>query len=887
MPSKASTGKLTPSRKKRRKRQAQAVLPARASEAPDIDSVHREPESSAESGAKDSRSPKNTRSDLSCNVCRRHFSARKHLNRHLANPRLHQKNHKCAECGEAFYQFEELKSHLSDTGHTRSVPQSRRSQGTFTTKEKAKLDQFKRRFCNDNSLSEFEFNTLMTLLGRRGGSEWPNPDVTRAEFRDMFYNVLPDRSIKSMNRYRERHFQNVEQDTEWTEEQISELRDLVNERGHKWVDIGRRLGRTQDSVHQKWKNRIRQGDAQRFQRWEESERKALIVAVQECKKAAGVAQDFSSDDKVNWTAVSDRLDRTRNAQQCSTFWKRVYRPREEAKARGEEVKPFGRARSKPEPTMSRRHSRRRVTRGGEEIEVVTPRRKVKSAMYVTECDDEETSGQDTRLKEGKRHPRSEQKYSASQESNASEQDAGSTEDTRTTERQPFDESDDAEEEDGDSVEDEPPTRKTQRKGEIDPMTSSPAAVRNPPELQPASSQKMSGSFQAVNRPQHEAAASLRWSGTRNATPKNPSVAISSPRSQRGPSLLPLSKRTPRQVTSLTQVFNDTQGPTSARTPGHITPGERSIEQRPSPDIEMRLQPLQQGSPAMKDDSDNEDAIEPSETAGPSTSEFAVYESEAESSDERQSDHKFSSAVLHPAMDGVAEGETETDSDFEAQNRNDEQPPQMFSSAAIPMEATEPSGVESSSEEEYEETEDGTEEKSQAEEGSEAEEKSKVEESEASEASEESKAAENDDPPQMFTSAFPEQEGDSPKPDQNRFSSSSSSSSKASSTTSSDARTILPNEPNDTESGGETSSSDSDSDSDGDESMVEAAQGDFFANLEASAEKVLLQRANIEGRKLGVHGNVRGQGRSATTKGSSSNVASMKRKLVYAVSSGSS
>jgi hypothetical protein len=821
-PSRTPNEMLTSISKKNRKVKRRSVVPLQANKDQDEHSNHREPGYSEASEEDETRLRAGTESELTCTVCGRQFRNQQHLMRHMRNLNVHKKRHTC-ECKESFFRQDDLERHQKDSGHKSKVSLAT---GPFTDKEKAKLARFKRRICNDYSVSEFDFNTLMTLLGRRDGSEWPNPDVTRAELRGMFYEVLPDRNRKSLNRYRERYFQNVEQDTEWTEEQINDLKNLVQEKGRKWVEIAEKLGRTQDSVYQKWKNKIRQGDAQRFERWEEGEKEALVLAVRECKIAAKVPLDFSSDDKVNWTAVSDRLGKTRNAQQCSTFWKRVYRPREEAKARGQDIRPLPSGRSKSEPAKSRHQTRRTVTRDGKSVEVITPRRKIKSAMYVTDTDEEiNVSVGNTQLKNGNQKSNLEAHSMTSSQGTESEQDENGVEEADTEEQERSDEDEDEDRSDNNGEIDSS-SKRSQQKRLIEVLIPPPASSKHSPEQQTI----LNGSFRGVNRRNHEPNRPPGPNRT-NHSIDSEAVPLRSSQTPNTPRLPSISKRTPRQVTTLSQAFNNTQAPTSARTAGCTTPSMRTREDQPSPKIQIQPRPLLEEElsvlePEEEDDDGDAQQQEPREHRGAAS---AIYDNEAEHSNEEQPPEIFSSAAPFP--DGV---ESTTASDSASQLSDDEQPPQMFTSVA-PGVQNDSEAVDSGSEESEEEEE--------------VEEPPPMFSSAApplplpetarqahnTHGSDTEEAEEDDEsPPKMFTSALPDQDPAA------RSEASSSSG---------DAPTIFPDESDSNDGGPDEGSTGTgpgtDSGGHGDQSIVDAAQGDFFANLEASARKVRSFRQDPE------------------------------------------
>ncbi|KAL8920778.1 MAG: hypothetical protein Q9172_004349 [Xanthocarpia lactea] len=718
--------KLTPARKRRKKNRPRLIptasdpeegdIPDPDVEDDDIYSIGHDEEASPVLGKKKPPLHNAIKRDLVCHVCRRKFSNKKHLERHMANPRIHEKRHKCRICEKMFYQLADLRHHQNDADHkSKNAPRVGEARGAFTEKEKAKLNRFKQRFCDDYAVTEYEFNNLMTLMGRRKPEkDWPNPDVTISELRDMFYSVLPDRSRKSLNRYRERYFQNVEQDTTWTEEQVNELRELVEEKGSKWVEIAEILGRTQDSVYQKWKNRIRQGDAQRFDRWEEDEREALIVAVRECKRAVGLAQDFSSDDKINWTAVSDRLGRRRNAQQCSHFWRHVYRPREEAIAQGEKARPFRQGWNKLEPTKMRRESCRRSTRGTESVEVITPRRKVKSAPRITASDEEEASGQEDRV-EHSRKKKSLRSERVAMASGNVEQLVQDNDDEQNEVPDPQQQSNGDPEEgiNGNAVF-ETPSKKPKKKRLIDSMASSPAVLRDTPNLQRGTTRQSNSSLRTSNRQQQQSSVSPRRVKPKPSSISRISVVIPPPRAPKTPHLpSPPPTRTPRHVTSLSQAFDNTQAPTSAITTEKTTSGMHLIEEeRPSPEIEMRLQPLrQERSEHSQPDENGVDQLpeqqqqQINESALPSQPDFKVYDSEAEHSDDGEPPQMFSSGdLLERLTDTLAEGQSQEELDTGASHSDNEEPPQMFSSDAPIYDGEDLAGAESDGDSEKENVE---------------------------------------------------------------------------------------------------------------------------------------------------------------------------------------
>ena len=99
----------------------------------------------------------------------------------------------------------------------------------------------------------------------------------------------------------------------------------MNELGPKWIEIGLRLNRTQDSVTQRYKKKLKDRDAVRHGTWSSHENETLAKAIEEIKDELGLAKIPDTDEKISWAEVSKRIGGIRTAHQCSTHWHRVQR----------------------------------------------------------------------------------------------------------------------------------------------------------------------------------------------------------------------------------------------------------------------------------------------------------------------------------------------------------------------------------------------------------------------------------------------------------------------------------------------------------------------------------------------------------------------------------
>ncbi|KAJ9611231.1 hypothetical protein H2200_004414 [Cladophialophora chaetospira] len=267
---------------------------------------------------------------VECIRCHKSFASEDSLRKHQEKPSAHVGLLKCQRCSEEFYATAALARHEKDTGHGKGNGSQGRI-GAFSQNEVNKLNRWRHQFCEYHNITEFDFNEMMTDTLERGqAANWRWTFVKRAEFLKEYVNVLPSRNKRSMLRYRERNFQNLEGMKNWTAEDDSELVRLQKELGSKWSEISRRLGRNVDAVSQRWRHKLRYGDVETGE-WSRAEDVKFRNILNDLRGEED--GDDVQDHQIPWNKVSEQMG-TRSAQQCSNH----YRAMHSKKQRGKWVK---------------------------------------------------------------------------------------------------------------------------------------------------------------------------------------------------------------------------------------------------------------------------------------------------------------------------------------------------------------------------------------------------------------------------------------------------------------------------------------------------------------------------------------------------------------------
>lgn len=255
---------------------------------------------------------------------------------------------------------------LADTSAARGPRKGKKDKmiGFFAASEVRALETFKLKFCNEHGISSERFDRMVQHVDRRKDSGWPIDEniIKKPEFWQRIYDVLPSRDRRSVYRFMKRHFQDSSQKPHhWTHEQDDELIDLVGQYGPKFAHIAKMLGRVEDDVVQRWKNRLEHRSTMRRGAWSEEEVRGLLNALQDSwnklkKDGQNVGRDIYEMDEglISWGTVSNKLQNWRSRQQCADKWRKIRRKIMGKRSTGNqdavydpawEAKPQGRAKS--------------------------------------------------------------------------------------------------------------------------------------------------------------------------------------------------------------------------------------------------------------------------------------------------------------------------------------------------------------------------------------------------------------------------------------------------------------------------------------------------------------------------------------------------------------
>jgi hypothetical protein len=253
-----------------------------------------------------------------CTTCHRMFKRESMLKKHLATAKIHSNLYGCQECSEQFWSSNLLARHQTATGHGKENGPRGRT-GAFSETEVRKLNSWRDVFCEDYEITHQEFNDMMTDTLKRGSSStWNWRFITKADLLEQYRKVLPARNKRSMLRYRERNFQNLEGSRNWTADDDRDLIRLHKELGPRWSEIAKRLTRTVDAVSQRWRHKLQPGTVGRGE-WSAEENAKFADILADMRRESGVLTDVE-DWHIPWTKVSERMG-TRSAQQCSNRYR--------------------------------------------------------------------------------------------------------------------------------------------------------------------------------------------------------------------------------------------------------------------------------------------------------------------------------------------------------------------------------------------------------------------------------------------------------------------------------------------------------------------------------------------------------------------------------------
>ncbi|OKP14682.1 DNA-binding protein REB1 [Penicillium subrubescens] len=224
---------------------------------------------------------------------------------------------------------------LKRTRGSRIGAKSHLKVGFFVEEEVKALEEFKIQFCNTHGIAGRTFDA-MVQHSERGGEEWPVQThiCNKGEFWNDVYSLIPDRDRRSVYRFMRRHFQDTTQKAhDWTLEQDEELIKLHAQHGPKYALIAKLLGRSDDDVTQRWKNRLQHRATKKTGAWSEDELRAFMRSLEEYRNllitSSAEPQKAGKDiwdmdlKSISWGSISNGMDNSRTRQQCADKWRKI------------------------------------------------------------------------------------------------------------------------------------------------------------------------------------------------------------------------------------------------------------------------------------------------------------------------------------------------------------------------------------------------------------------------------------------------------------------------------------------------------------------------------------------------------------------------------------
>lgn len=254
--------------------------------------------------------------------------------------------------------------------------------GFFTSSEVERLETHKLDFCNLHGLSGQQFDEMIQHSERQKDPFPCSPSIcSKTEFWADIYGIIPDRDRRSVYRFMRRHFQvTTQKPHEWTDEQDEELVTMIADHGPRWAFIAKLLGRSDDDVTQRWKNKLEHRGTMNRGAWHEEETRAFLEAMRLVWEGykqilhEGAGNDmYELDEKlVGWGAVSNSMNNMRSRQQCADKWRKLRRAVMAKRAAGFPDAVFDCTKVK----KSRTHN-------------TEPKKEAKSSEYVNDEDDDD------------------------------------------------------------------------------------------------------------------------------------------------------------------------------------------------------------------------------------------------------------------------------------------------------------------------------------------------------------------------------------------------------------------------------------------------------------------------------------------------------------------
>ncbi|KAF3022842.1 RNA polymerase I enhancer binding protein [Penicillium rubens] len=208
--------------------------------------------------------------------------------------------------------------------------------GFYTPDEVRKIETYKVNFCTVHGISSVKFDEMVQHSERGASGEFPvsSDVISKSEFWNEIYALVPDRDRRSVYRFMRRHFQaSAQKAHDWSKEQDDELIELHAKHGPKWTFIGKLIGRSDDDVTQRWKNKLEHQGTMNQGAWSEEETKIFLDAVESTwltmkpMLAGKAGKDMYELDErlIVWGNISKEMGHMRSRQQCADKWRKIVR----------------------------------------------------------------------------------------------------------------------------------------------------------------------------------------------------------------------------------------------------------------------------------------------------------------------------------------------------------------------------------------------------------------------------------------------------------------------------------------------------------------------------------------------------------------------------------
>jgi hypothetical protein len=208
--------------------------------------------------------------------------------------------------------------------------------GFYTPDEVRKIEAYKVNFCTVHGISSVKFDEMVQHSERGENGEFPvsSDVISKSDFWNEIYALVPDRDRRSVYRFMRRHFQaSAQKAHDWSKEQDDELIELHAKHGPKWTFIGKLIGRSDDDVTQRWKNKLEHQGTMNQGAWSEEETKIFLDAVESTwltmkpMLAGKAGKDMYELDErlIVWGNISKEMGHMRSRQQCADKWRKIVR----------------------------------------------------------------------------------------------------------------------------------------------------------------------------------------------------------------------------------------------------------------------------------------------------------------------------------------------------------------------------------------------------------------------------------------------------------------------------------------------------------------------------------------------------------------------------------